>query len=204
MCFIVILFRWMGQSFDEMTENRHRVDAVATERLTSSKHVIDVYGYCGQSVLNEFADQGSLLEYVKKRPTSRDKLSMARDVALGVADLHGFEGEGNATIVHKDLKPANIVVLQGQLKLNDFNDAEFLQWNTITNRQCGFRRKRWTPTVRSSSRLNLVSCISMRLLFLIVGLFVIVYSIIRPKRSGKRCYLKRWTCGLWEQSSSLS
>jgi len=127
------------------------VDAVATERLTSSKHVIDIFGYCGQSVINEFADEGSLLDYVRKYRTAREKLTMARDVAAGIADLHDFEGEGNATIVHKDLKPANIVVIQDQLKLNDFNDAEFLQWNTVLHRQCCFRRKRWTPTVTSLS-----------------------------------------------------
>ena len=148
-CFrFIFCFRWKLQTFDKTTEDRHRIDAVATERLTSSKHVIDIYGHCGQSVINEFAEEGSLLEYVKKHPTSRDKLTMARDVALGIANVHEFEGEGNATIVHRDLKPANIVVLKGQPKLNDFNDAEFLQWHTVLQRRCGFRRKRWTPTVR--------------------------------------------------------
>lgn len=147
MRFVLLFFRWKDQSFDKTTENRHRIDAVATERLTSSKHVIDIYGYCGQSVINEFAEEGSLLGYVKKHKAPRDKLKMARDVALGVADLHNFDGEGNATIVHRDLKPANIVILRGELKLNDFNDAEFLKWHIVEKRQCRFRRKRWTPTV---------------------------------------------------------
>lgn len=132
-----------------MTENRHRIDAVATERLTASDHVIDIYGYCGQSVINEFAEDGTLLRYIKEHKSSREKLEMARDVALGIADLHDFEGEGNATIVHKDIKPANIAISNGKLKLNDFNDAEFLQWHTRANRQCGFRRIRWTPTYHS-------------------------------------------------------
>lgn len=142
-------FRWRGQSFDKTTESRHRIDAVATERLTPSKHVIDIYGYCGQSVINEFADEGSLLEYVKKHKRSHEKLEMARAVAHGIADMHELGGVDNATIVHKDLKPANIVILNGTLKLNDFNDGEFLMWNTHKNRTCGFRRRRWTPTYHS-------------------------------------------------------
>lgn len=142
-------FRWKGHKFDKITENRHRIDAVSTERLTSSKHVIDIYGYCGQSVINEFAEEGILEDYVKEHMSSREKLKMARDVAKGVADLHDFEGAGNATIVHKDMKPANIVIKKGQLKLDDFNDAEFLMWNTRMNQQCPFRHIRWTPTYHS-------------------------------------------------------
>lgn len=129
-------------------DRRHKIDAVATERLTSSEHVIDIYGYCGQSVINEFAQDGDLFHYVRKHQISpREKLKMARDVALALADVHDIEGKDNATIVHKDVKPHNCVVIEGKLKLNDFNDAEFLQWDTALNRTCGFRRRPWEATV---------------------------------------------------------
>lgn len=123
---------------------------MATERLTSSPHVVDIHGYCGQSVINEFAENGSLTYNIRKYKSPREKLAIAREIALGIVDLHNFDGEGNATIAHRDLKPDNIIVTsQGKLKLNDFNDAELLSWDTKLNRQCAFRRKRWTATVSS-------------------------------------------------------
>ena len=157
-CLLSFIFRWDGQSFDEQTEKRHRIDAVATERLTFSPHVVNIHGYCGHSVINEFSDNGSLTKYIQKGHSPRLRLSIARDIALGVVDLHNFAGEGNATIVHKDLKPDNIVVTRdGHCKLNDFNDAEFLLWNTNLNCHCAFRRKRWTATVRMNFCLHLAS-----------------------------------------------
>lgn len=139
------------QNFDELTEKRHKIDAVSSERLTSSPHVVNIHGYCGQSVINEFAENGSLTHYIHEHKSPREKLEIAREVALGIVDLHNFDGEGNATIVHRDLKPDNVIVTsQGKLKLNDFNDAEFLKWNTKLDRHCLFRRKRWTATVSLS------------------------------------------------------
>jgi len=40
--------------------DRNRRDAMALERLTSSKHVVDVYGYCSTSGLFEFSDGGDI------------------------------------------------------------------------------------------------------------------------------------------------
>jgi hypothetical protein len=51
--------------------DRHRRDAVATERLTKSPHVLDIYGYCGNSGLFEYADGGDISRILwpsKKKP----------------------------------------------------------------------------------------------------------------------------------------
>lgn len=49
--------RWR-EVYDEMIYDKQRIDAIVSERLTSSPHVIDVYGFCGASALNEYADGG--------------------------------------------------------------------------------------------------------------------------------------------------
>ena len=92
------------------------------ERLTASPHVINIFGYCGHSVMTEYADGkrlGELADKAAKKPLAR--LRIARDIAHGLADLHGIDGDSNATFVHLDVNPANVVSVQGTLKLNDFN-----------------------------------------------------------------------------------
>ena len=39
--------------FDESKAEHTRVDAILSERLTSSSHVIDIYGACGMSTMSE-------------------------------------------------------------------------------------------------------------------------------------------------------
>lgn len=80
----------------------HRRDALAMERLTASPYVLDVYGYCGQSAINELADFGiegmSSLEKVARgfrgldiEPVSKIKLQLATMVAQGVSHLHSID-----------------------------------------------------------------------------------------------------------------
>jgi hypothetical protein len=89
------------------------------ERLTSSPHVINVFGFCGHSALSEYADGpsvGELADKSKRKVLAR--LKIASDIAHGVADVHGIDGDGNATFVHLDVNPANVVSIDGTLKLN--------------------------------------------------------------------------------------
>lgn len=80
----------------------HRRDALAMERLTASPYVLDVYGYCGQSAINELANFGvegmSSLEKVARgfrgldiEPVSKIKLQLATMVAQGVSHLHSID-----------------------------------------------------------------------------------------------------------------
>jgi serine/threonine protein kinase len=120
------------------------------ERLTSSPHVINVFGFCGHSVLTEYADGsrvGELADKSRKKPLAR--LQIARDIANGLADVHGINGDGNATFVHLDINPANVVSVGGTLKLNDFNIGIIRRWNTTSNSPCGFPAKYPNPQWRS-------------------------------------------------------
>lgn len=120
----------------------HRRDALAMERMTASPYVLDVYGYCGQSAINELANFGfegmTSLESVAKgfrgldiEQVSKIKLQLATMVAQGVSHLHSidypdfqredYRGSGpgskqraisNATLIHYDLNPRNIAIMK--------------------------------------------------------------------------------------------
>lgn len=137
-------------NFEDAHFEHDRIDAVAMERLTASPHVINVFGFCGHSVLTEFADGprvGALADKARKTPLER--LRIARDVANGLADVHGIDGDGNTTFVHLDVNPANVVSVGGTLKLNDFNIGIIRRWNTTSNEPCGFPAQYPNPQWRS-------------------------------------------------------
>jgi serine/threonine protein kinase len=82
----------------------HRRDAVAMERLTSSPYVMDVYGYCGQSAINEIAEGmagGTItsLEQLNRKMRGKEsderflylKLQLATSVATGLAHVHNVK-----------------------------------------------------------------------------------------------------------------
>jgi serine/threonine protein kinase len=120
------------------------------ERLTKSPHVINIFGFCGNSVLTEYADGkrlGELADKSKKQPLAR--LRIARDIAQGLADVHGIDGDGNATFVHLDINPANVVSIGGTLKLNDFNIGILRRRNRASGAPCGFPAQYPNPQWRS-------------------------------------------------------
>ena len=158
----VILKMLKFQRMDEIeveTFEQHRRDALAMEILTSSPNIIDVYSYCGNSVVTEVAQGDSSLLLKQKTLKSIDRLNIARDLAKALHDVH--RGVGNEDddakmfgIIHNDLNPANVVTVSGnKLKLNDFNIAEFLQRNFTSGEACGIRVKIADPLVSDTKSL---------------------------------------------------
>lgn len=149
----------------------HRIDAVAMEQLTHSQYVLNTYGYCGQSALNEFASfkipELSSLEKFDRQlrgkvdpRIDRMKLKLAVSVASGVAHMHELPadlvGHQRPTMAHYDLNPRNVAIVKGgQPKLNDFNVAHFLKWNPRTNRTCGFDSRLHEPWWRAPEEVSL-------------------------------------------------
>uniref|UniRef100_A0A7S1FRS2 Protein kinase domain-containing protein n=1 Tax=Corethron hystrix TaxID=216773 RepID=A0A7S1FRS2_9STRA len=117
--------------------------------MTFSPRVVDIYGFCGQSVVNERADGRDLTKMITRPWSSKKKaqvgaeerLRWARDVAGSIADLQtGADVSGTAAIVHRDAGPSNFVVAKGRLKLNDFNQAIFLKWDRKKEEICPYRQ----------------------------------------------------------------
>jgi len=130
--------------------NRHRMDlqrldALALERLSSSKHVIDVYGYCGFSTMNKMAS-GSFEDFIRKGKLSDiGKLYYARGAATAVADAHSIDGDGkNVTLIHRDVRPSNFLMKDDNVVIHDFNLARFPMWNVNTSSPCGFLKPECT------------------------------------------------------------
>ena len=88
-------------------------------------------------------------------PTLKQRVQYARDAALTIASMRGIDWHGgetfNVTLVHHDIKPDNYIVLKdGGLRLNDFNDAELVFYNTTSSGPCRFRRKKHNGNYQSA------------------------------------------------------
>lgn len=127
--------------FKDRNYDRHRRDALAMERLTSSANVMDIWAFCGNSGIFEFApggDIGDKLWYSDSKWNNTEKLIVAYQVASGISDVHTVEGNGRPSIAHTDITTLQFVYSDGRYKLNDFNRCRFITWNEKKNRQCGF------------------------------------------------------------------
>jgi serine/threonine protein kinase len=146
-------------AFEPRNYDRHRRDAVAMERLTSSEWVMEIYSFCGNSGMFEFADGGSIEDsifYSKgNKWNSTERLVVAYQVASGLADLHNFEKEGRASIAHTDVTTSQFVYVgeAGIYKLNDFNRCRFIRWNKKKDEPCSYHVGNNPGTVRSLSAI---------------------------------------------------
>ncbi len=128
-------------------------EAMILERLTPSPRVLDIYGYCGTSVVVEpMAEDlhtkiivGTGYTFQKKLDklddvyplnnfTASEKLQISLDMAESLADLHGFEG---GAIIHADTHIEQwLIAPDRSIKLNDFNNAREPTWNVKKNKYC--------------------------------------------------------------------
>jgi hypothetical protein len=94
--------------FDLDNLERHRRDAIATEQLTASSYIADIYGHCAQSALVDYSDKVSMYHIFKHQDdlyTHDELFQIAFDAVAAVADTHHFNKDNRATIVHHDIKP---------------------------------------------------------------------------------------------------
>jgi len=122
--------------YQDRNYDRHRRDAIAMERLTKSKMVINIYGFCGNSGIFEFADGGSLSDAIwpkKSKENAKvlnatERLESAAQAIMGLASMHNMEVEGKPSIAHTDITPSQFVATDDNIyRLNDFNRARFLR-----------------------------------------------------------------------------
>jgi len=139
------------REYEERHFDRHKRDAIAADRLASVPTSVDIYGYCGQSALYEFAKGGNLRDAINKhiirvkdpndRWNSTKKLQVAYMVASSIANLHNVDEEGRASIAHTDISNDQFISIKGDgnFQLNDFNRARFLKRNIDDkNSNCPF------------------------------------------------------------------
>lgn len=132
-----------------------RRDALVSERLTKSRHVLPIYGYCGFATTVPFASEGGTLastlgtKSAKGRTgwssmSSSARLAHVVHAAEGLADVHDIE------VVHGDIAAKQYIFLDGRLQLGDFNQGILLRRNSSTpDEACTFTRPVNDGTTRS-------------------------------------------------------
>jgi len=134
--------RYMHE-WEERNYDRHRRDALAAERLTSSEMTVNIFSYCGNSGLFEYSDGGDITRWIyhrnKDQPYStREALDVAAQVAQGIAAAHSVDSKEYATIAHTDITSNQFIKIDGVFKLNDFNRCRFIRWNKEKNEPCPY------------------------------------------------------------------
>ena len=136
---------FLARNFD-----RHRRDAMATERTSASQHTADMYSFCGHTMISEFADKGTLSDLIWPMNgnctlSMRERLRYAIEVAKGLTALHFVDNPDVESIVHTDITPSQFLLgtstsTRGHsLKLNDFNRARFVTFDRQSGSPCAFR-----------------------------------------------------------------
>jgi hypothetical protein len=127
--------RWK-HGINEQNLDTNRRDSLTMERLTSSKYVMDIFGYCGTSSLVEFADGPDIsqtmwpdgaekdgdidreqYEASSKLHTKLELLHIAVQATMGLAALHNIDKEGYPSIAHNDISPTQWVKIGNAYKL---------------------------------------------------------------------------------------
>lgn len=125
--------------------DRHRRDALSMERLTSNKNIVDIYGFCGNTVATEFVEKtlydvifyGDIVQELSPS-TPRGRLQLFIEATEGLMALHEVP---SGPIVHADLQARQLLVRNdGSVALNDFNRCRFMgQRNDTHKTPCPFR-----------------------------------------------------------------
>ena len=130
------------KQFDLRNGDRHRRDAIAFEQLQQSPLVVDIYGYCSNTAIFDFADGGDLTtlfsnDHDDEKDGGANTLSklqimkIAYNVSKSVHDAHHLDGYGRPTMAHTDIKIDQFILSKdGYYKLSDFNRVRFLMWNS--------------------------------------------------------------------------
>ena len=136
--------------YTEYNFDRHRRDALASERLTSSPRVVDMFAFCGQSGFFEYSSGGSLEDRIQEhlmaimdeenrkqlgrndgddvensnyaRPLSQyDKLHLAYQVAAALADAHDADA----------LRDANGKIISAAIVHADITPGQFIEFGGV-------------------------------------------------------------------------
>ena len=98
------------------------------DRLTKSPYIVDIFGACGPTAINEFAfsaegflnimdfaNKTSNMEHVDGVDAALLKVKVAVKVALGLQHIHEIDGMNNATMVYNDMKLDNVAMTSGYI-----------------------------------------------------------------------------------------
>ena len=113
-----------------VTKFRQEAQAVACLSHPNIVAVYDVGEEQGMHfIVMEFVEGITLKSYIEKK----GKLSVREAVGIGIQIASGLEAAHNSHIIHRDIKPQNILISRdGTAKVTDFGIAKAASSNTIT------------------------------------------------------------------------
>ena len=159
---IILKLLHLHGNFDVESARAHETDIRVMDRLTASPRVISAYGFCGQSVLTQFAPAPTSQAVKDQELSWRDRFVMALQLTRGLAELHALRPIAYDRIKtngmnlsdpinllhslpldqpllfsHHDINLANTVSVRAkQLQWNDFNLGIIMQNRTYGSGEC--------------------------------------------------------------------
>ncbi len=101
-------------------------EALLTARLNMCPYVVKVLDHDVSIpyMALEFCDGGALSERLSQSYGSSDIFQWAYEIASGLFAAHTLEPD---QLIHRDLKPDNILISEGHLKISDFGTSQMIQ-----------------------------------------------------------------------------
>lgn len=131
------------------------MDMLVSEIFSSNPIFVDIYGFCGLSMMSEYMpygdtekvaqpvfERGEPFELDERSAALNDllpgaKLTWALEMAEAVQFLHNYK---DGVIVHDDIQLAQFLLQEnGHLKINDFNRAEPMLFDVENQEYCRYR-----------------------------------------------------------------
>ncbi len=124
-------------SRDKNFVTKFRIEAQASAGL-SHPNIVNVYDVVEEDgmyfIVMEFVDGITLKEYIEQN--GRLNMDKALDISVQIAS--GLEAAHEHHIIHRDIKPQNIIVSRnGNIKVTDFGIAKAATSNTLTSGAMG-------------------------------------------------------------------
>ncbi len=129
----------LKQEFAENKDfvSKFRVEAQAAAGLMHP-NIVNVYDVGEENgshyIVMELVEGITLKKYIEKKA----RLSVKEAVSIGIQVAMGIEAAHNNHIIHRDIKPQNIIISkEGKVKVTDFGIAKAATSNTITSNVMG-------------------------------------------------------------------
>lgn len=129
----------LKQEFSENATfvSKFRVEAKAAAGLMHP-NIVNVYDVGSENgihyIIMELVEGITLKKYIEKK----SRLSVNEAVSIAIQVSMGIEAAHNAGIIHRDIKPQNIIISrEGKVKVTDFGIAKAATSNTISSNVMG-------------------------------------------------------------------
>ncbi len=117
--------------------NKFRTEAQSAAGL-EHPNIVNIYDVGSQDgiyfIIMEYIEGITLKTYIEKK----GKLTFKEAVSIGIQVSRGIEAAHNKGIVHRDIKPQNIMISsEGKVKVTDFGIARASSGNTVSTEAMG-------------------------------------------------------------------